>query len=487
MTDTETLRKTVKEGLDYIKTQKDIRDAEVFVSWYDNITVRINYTSDIPCNGVQEPKNILGYGIGIFASFNTPDGLKTGYGSETSDFTVNGIKSALGKARINSVFDLDFRSLPGPSGDEIKTVTEDRSFEKEIDDEQIISLGWKAIQSAVLEFDRNRHSESLVVGGDINILFEKMSVGNTNGLLVSDQSSVISSSITAMIENRDAKGTGWNISTRLRDFNPELAGIMAAKSTISSIGGTRINTGKYKVIFGPQAVAMLFSEMIISALSLNSIDSGNSPFVNRYGEMVANKNLNIYDYGAMPGGVASKEFTCEGVPAGRTDLIRQGRLVGFLANHYYAQKLGTNAVGFSPRNGFKFGRGGGRDYRRKNSIYATNLIIEGSHETDTNGLLSRVKNGIYIGRLWYLYPVYGLAKADFTGTITGDSYIIKDGKIVSALKPNTVRITDNFVKLLRDVVAVSKNKKPTQLWDTEEVIYAPEIAVKGIRLESIAE
>ena len=130
---------------------------------------------------------------------------------------------------------------------------------------------------------------------------------------------------------------------------------------------------------------MLFSEMIISALSLNSIDSGNSPFVKRFGEIVANKNLNIYDSGSMPGGAASKVYTCEGVPAGRTDLIKRGRLVGFLANHYYAQKLGSNVISFSPRNGFKFGRGGGRDYKRKNSIYATNLIIEGIRETDLRG------------------------------------------------------------------------------------------------------
>ena len=58
MIELENLRKIVEQGLEYIKSQTDIQDAEVFVSWYDNITVRLNYTSDIPCNGVQEPINI---------------------------------------------------------------------------------------------------------------------------------------------------------------------------------------------------------------------------------------------------------------------------------------------------------------------------------------------------------------------------------------------------------------------------------------------
>ncbi len=175
------------------------------------------------------------------------------------------------------------------------------------------------------------------------------------------------------------------------------------------------------------------------------------------------------------------------MPAARTDLIEKGRLVGFLANNYYSKKLQSNIAEFPARNGFKFGRGGGRDYKRQNSIYPTNIVIEGGRENDASELLSKMKNGVYVGRLWYLYPVYGLAKADFTGTVIGDSYIIENGKMSSPLKPNTVRITDNFVKLLNDVIGISKDKKPTQLWDAEEVIYAPEIAVKAIRLNNIAD
>ncbi len=471
----------------FIKSQDDIKDAEVFVSWYDNITVRFNYTSDIPCNGVQEPKNILGYGVGVFASFKTEEGLKTGYGSETADLSSEGVKSALAKARANAVLDPNYKSLPDASSDKKDIDIMDINFDKEVSEEHIISLGWKTIESAVKEFQNKEFSKSLIVGGDINILLEKMAVGNTNGLFATDCSQFISSAVTAMIENENAKGTGWNVGNSIIDFNPEIAGSMAAVSAINSIGGRRIETGKYNVIFGPQAVSMLFSEMIISALSLNSIDKGNSPYVKKFGQIVASKNLNIYDDGAMAGGPASKKFTCEGIPTARSSLIEKGRLVGFLTNNYYSKKLQSNITEFPARNGFKFGRGGGRDYKRQNSIYATNFMIEGNRENSSTELLSKVKDGIYIGRLWYLYPVYGLAKADFTGTVIGDSYIIKNGEIVSALKPNTVRITDNFVKLLNDIVGISKDKKPTQLWDAEEVIHAPEIAVKGIRLNSIAD
>lgn len=481
------LRDLVEQGLRYIKSQSDVQDAEVFVSWYDNITVRLSYTSDIPCNGVQEPKNILGYGIGVFASFKTADGLKTGYGSETADLTLDGVKTALGKARANAVFDPDFVSLPMPTSDTRDIHLNDINFDIEITEEHIIYLGWKTVETSVREFKDRGYSKSLIVGGDINILIEKMAVGNTNGLLARDCSQFISSAVTAMVENENAKGTGWNVGNSINDFNPEVAGTMAAASAVNSIGGRRIKNGKYKVIFGPQAVAMLCNEMIISALSLDSIDKGNSPYVKKFGQIVAHKNLNIYDHGSLTGGAASKAFTCEGVPTRRTNLIENGRLTGFLTNNYYSKKQQSNIAEFPPANGFKFGRGGGRDYKRQNSIYATNFVIEGSRELDSEELITKVKNGIYIGRLWYLYPVYGLAKADFTGTAIGDSYLIENGRISGALKPNTVRITDNFAKLLNDIIGISKNKKQTQLWDAEEVIHAPEIAVKGIRLDSIAD
>ena len=193
MIELENLLKIVDQVLEYITSHTDIQDAEIFVSWYYNITVRLNYTSDIACNGVQEPKNILGYGVGVFVSLKTPDGLKTGYGSDTADLTLSGVKSALRKARVNAVLDPDYKSLPNPvtHGNDID-VTE-MNFEKEVTDEQIISLGWKTIESAIKEFQKKNISKSLIVGGDINIILEKMDGGNTNGRLESYFSSLISS------------------------------------------------------------------------------------------------------------------------------------------------------------------------------------------------------------------------------------------------------------------------------------------------------
>jgi predicted Zn-dependent protease len=482
----ENLRKCVRDGISFIKSQEDIKEAEIFASWNDNLTARINYTSDIPCSGVHEPKNIVGYGVGILAVFNTPEGIKIGFGSDTGDLSLEGIKRALEKARQNAVSDPDFKSLPSPSDESPRLISYHDVNVMDLTDEEMVSLGWRALKGALLAFKEAGFLRSLIVGGDVTILKERIAVGNTHGIDDFDESSALFSSITAMIEEMNAKGTGWTTATHLDRFKPEEAGEMAARSAIGTIGGKRIESGKYNVVFGRQAIAMLFSELIISALSLNSIDSGNSPFVGKLGKEVASPIVCIYDDGTRLFEVGTKKITCEGLPTGRTDLINRGRLVGFLSNHYYAKKYESNIVKFTPRNGFRFGDGG-RDFKRTTSIFATNLVIEGTREVDSDKLISRIKNGIYIGRLWYLYPIHGLIKADFTGTVIGDSYIIKNGKLEEPLKPNTVRISDNFVNLLQNIIAISKEKKPTFIWDSKEIVIAPEIAVKGMNLENVAE
>ncbi len=482
----EHLRKCVKEGIQLVQSQDDIKEAEIFASWNDNLTVRINYTSDIPCNGVHEAKNIVGYGVGILAVFETSEGLKIGSGSDTGDLSLEGIRRALDKARQNMVSDPNFKSIPPPPDETPKLISYHDVNVMDLTDEDMVALGWSALKGALLTLKDAGFLKSLIVGGDVTILKQKMAVANTLGIDDYDESTALFASITSMIEEKDAKGTGWTTATHLDKFRPEEAGTMAAISAISTIGGTRISSGSYNVVFGRQAVAMLFSEMIISALSLNSIDSGNSPFVGKLGEKVASDIVSIYDDGARLWEVGSKKITCEGIPTGRTDLIEEGRLVGFLSNNYYANKLKSNVAKFTPRNGFRFGDLG-RDFRQNNSIFATNLVIEGTRELDSRKLISSVKDGIYIGRLWYLYPVHGLVKADFTGTVIGDSYIIRNGRLEEPLKPNTVRISDNFVNLLQNIVGISKEKKTTMIWDSKEVVIAPEIAVKGMRLENVAE
>jgi predicted Zn-dependent protease len=302
-----------------------------------------------------------------------------------------------------------------------------------------------------------------------------------------------------MVEARQAKGSGWSTGTRLDHFTDE-AGVEAAQNATAAVGGHRVPSGTYTVVLGRQPVTDLLNNLVVPACTASAFYSSSTPFLGKLGRRVASSSLTIYDDGARPGLMGSKGITCEGVPTGRTDLIRDGLLVGCLSNWYETQRLLRDAglaskLGASgapaeaalvPRNGFRFGDGGGRQFDSQPSIAASNVIVEGSEPMSSADLLGHVKDGLYIGRIWYTYPINGPSAGDFTCTVVGDSYIIRDGRIEAPLRPNTVRINDNIANVLNNIVGITKDVKGTIVWAADEVVYAPEVAVRGVRVEEIA-
>jgi PmbA protein len=138
----------------------------------------------------------------------------------------------------------------------------------------------------------------------------------------------------------------------------------------------------------------------------------------------------------------------------------------------------------TPRNGFRFARGGGRHYDSQPGIHATNIIIPGdmSHQD----LLRVVGDGLYIGRIWYTYPVNGLRAGDFTATVVGDSFVIRGGQLAEPIRPNTLRINDNIHRVLQGILGVGREARPTIVWAADEIVYAPEIAVEALEVQPIA-
>ncbi|GAN33548.1 MAG: TldD/PmbA family protein [Candidatus Brocadia sp. AMX2] len=481
----EELQSCVRNGIDFVKKQKDVIDAEIFASWNEQITVRLNYTSDIPCSGVQEPKSTQLSGIGLLVVFKTGKEIKIGFGSASHTITPKGIVEAFNKAKKNKIHDSDFKSLPVSIGKPVLENYHDPAV-MEISDEAIIDLGWRGLKGALTEYNQKHFIKSIIVGGDVTIKKERMAIVNTKGIDDFDESTILTTNITSMIEMERVKGTGWNTSTHLSGFYPEEAGRESAESAIRTIGGERIAAGTYNVVFGRQPVTDLFTNLVIPALSLSSINTSDTPFLGKLGQKIASELLTVYDDGTIKGAIGSKKISCEGIPTGRTDLIHNGFLVGFLANNYLSKKLANKIVSFTPRNGFRFEKGG-RNYTMQPQICPTNIVIGGKEEVPSQSLLSKINDGIYIGRIWYTYPINGLAAGDFTSTIIADSYLVKGGKIVKPLKPNTVRINNNITDILDKIIAVSNDKRQTVVWGGEEVVLAPEIAVQDIKLENISD
>lgn len=507
------LKKAAEEGLALLQSQEDVEEAEVFVAANGVLLTRLNYTSHIPCNGVEEPKSVVNYGVGVQAVFRGADGVRrTGFGSEPSDLSPDGVRSAFEKARHGAVVDPEFTTLARPTGEERRLSEYHDPKLMEIRDVDLVDAGWKVVNGALRVFETSEPLSSLagsperlrdlglIVGGDVTILQERMAIASSAMPVVqTDESTLIMSFVTSMVERERSKGSGYSASTTLKGFTDE-AGMEAAKNAVRGVGGVRVPGGDYRVVLGRGAVMELLHYLVVPGLETAMFYAAGSPFMGKLGRQVASPKFSLYDDGAAKGLVGSKGITCEGLPTGRTELIRDGVLVGLLSNYYESQrlqrdprakeKLGVDPrewpSAFVPRNGFRFARGGGRHFDAQPGIHPTNVIVPGDVES-TEALCRMVGDGLYIGRLWYTYPINGLRAGDFTGTVVADSYVIRGGRLAEPIKPNTLRLNDNILNVLGGIIGVSKEAKPTLVWAADEITYAPEIAVEKLHVDAIAE
>jgi PmbA protein len=180
--------------------------------------------------------------------------------------------------------------------------------------------------------------------------------------------------------------------------------------------------------------------------------------------------------------------------------VRDGKLVGLLSNFYdshrlagdesRAAKLGESAPprpAFPPRNGYRGGEGGGRRFDSALRSGATNIVMkarDGRSETD---LIKKVRKGIYVGRVWYTYPINGQRAGDFTCTVSGDSYLIENGKLTTSIKPNSLRINAHIDDVFGAASAVGSRLLPTFVWGQPEAFYLPALVVDKLPLRSTTE
>jgi PmbA protein len=507
-----TLRRAAREALAYVAAQPDVREAEAFVASNGALFARLNYTSHIPSNGVEEPKSLASYGLGLRVAFASPEGTRLGFGSEPSDLSLAGVGRAFEKARRAAVADPDFVSLPKPTGAPRTLIRYHDPQVMRLKDRALVDAGWVLVEGALEVFSSAEellaqvHTPQevpdlgLILGGDITVLQERVALASSHFPRVeSDESTMVMAFLTAMVEAKDAKGSGFWAGTHLAGLSPEPGGL-AARNAVRAMDGVRLRDGVYRVIFGPQAIMDILQGILLPSLHLDTFHAGASTFQGKLTRAVASELLNIYDDGARPGYAASKGMTDEGLPTGRTDLVRRGHLVGLLANHYRSQqvlrdprareKLGVDPKehreALAPRNGFRFG-GGGRHFDRPPGVFGTNVVIEGTAPLPQAQLLGLVGDGLYIGRLWYTYPINGLAAGDFTGTVVADSFLIENGRLGRPIRANAIRINDNIHNILEHVLGVGDRPRATLVWASDEITHTPEIAVANVHVQEIGE
>jgi predicted Zn-dependent protease len=499
------LKSFTREAARVLARERELASYEIYCATAEHRIARLAYTSDIPSRGLEEFKSIHADGFQLRIAMRR-DPHEVGVAFEAGDFTSDSVRDAIRRARSAAVVDPHFPGFPSVPLDR-KPARSAKSDLAGVGDGAIAGAAWDVLDGALTTFAKrpaNLRTEQpgLIIGGDVSVIRDRIAMFNSNFAEVrTDESAHFNASVTSIVESLDAKGTatalGDSIAAMRRDSR--VLGRDAVRRALALAHGARPASGKFRVVLGPQPVAEILNYMVMGSLTTGAFHAASSAYHAKFGASVMDSRLSLSDDPAFGAGAMRRRITCEGIPAHRVQLIREGKLVGLLSNFYdthrlltdehRAEKLGAGAsadLDFPALSGYRLGEGGGRRFDASPGSAGTNVVMRARGGVIDRELVRAVGDGIYVGRIWYTYPINGQRAGDFTCTVTGDSYLVRDGKLAVPLAPNCLRINANIAQVFEHPLAVGSRPRPATVWGSPEAYYVPAIAVGPIDLAEVA-
>jgi len=499
------LKSFTREASRILAREKDLASYEVYCATAEHRIARLAYTSDIPSRGLEEFKSLHADGFQLRIAMRR-DSHEVGAAFEAGDFSSDSVRDAIRRARSAAVVDPHFSGFPTAALGR-KLVPSERSDLARVGDGAIAAAAWDVLAGALDAFAKRPAGArtarpGLIIGGDVSVICDRVAIFNSNFAEVrTDESAHFSASVTSIIESLDAKGTATALgdSTAAMRRDARVIGGDAVRRALALAHGARPAAGKFRVLLGPQPVAEILNYMVMGSLTTGAFHAASSAFHARFGASVMDSRLSLVDDPAFSAGAIRRRITCEGIRTRRVELIRDGKLAGLLSDFYdthrlltdehRAEKLGKNApakLDFPPVSGYRLGEGGGRRFDASPGTAGTNVVMRARGGVSDRELVRAVGDGIYVGRIWYTYPINGQRAGDFTCTVTGDSYLIRDGEIAEPLAPNCLRINANIAQVFERPFAVGSRPRPATVWGSPEAYYVPAIAADSIALAEVA-
>ncbi|TMB66438.1 MAG: TldD/PmbA family protein [Chloroflexi bacterium] len=201
-----------------------------------------------------------------------------------------------------------------------------------------------------------------------------------------------------------------------------------------------VKAGTYPVVLDP-ILAGVFCHEAFGHLSESDFVYENERMkeIMVLGKQFGQPHLNIVDGAAVPGLRGSFKYDDEGAAAQKTDLIREGILVGRLHSRETAGKMGEAVTGNARA----------LDYRFPPIVRMTNTYIEPG-ELNFEDLIADIDEGVY-ARNWF----GGTTSMEMFTFSAGEAYMIRNGKIAEMLRP--VKLTGNLFTTLMNIDALGND------------------------------
>jgi PmbA protein len=245
-------------------------------------------------------------------------------------------------------------------------------------------------------------------------------------------------------EGKKPRSAGaFKISRSLEQLDLEGCLKEAAEKTISHLNYEKIKSGKYRVVFSPDAFLSLLSAFSNLFNAQNILDKQSLSTPDSLGKPIASPLLSVCDDALHPDNVAAETFDGEGTPTRRVSLITEGVLTGFLHSSGTAKRLNAQPTGHA-------------NIGAKVTVGSHFYHVFPGASAEQEYSLANAENVILIDDLQALHAGVKALQGSFS--LPFDGWLVENGKLTSI---ESATVAGDFLELLQSIIFVEKEAELT--------------------------
>lgn len=386
---------------------------------------------------VKNTSNSISLGVGI----RVIDGEKTGY-AFTNDLSWDKLIETAQTAAIiaNSNSQIKIKGL-----NKQKTSNNLYNYNKNLVQNSTktqINLLRRAYDAA-----KNFSPQIQKVSANLSSSLSYITIANSEGLMISDSRPQVRIMVSSTASNKVTKTTAsannggrYNIDFFVSNITPEQIGRKASEEAIILLDARNAPMGEIPVVLDSSESGVMIHEAIGHPLELDSIRNKTSVMWDKYGQIVANPNVTIYDNPNIPGFRGSYNIDDEGMATSDCLLVENGKLVGFMNDYLNAKLMNHERNAHGRRQSYRFPP----IPRMSNTILAAG-------DYNPNEIIQSVKFGI-LAKSFQGGMVNSTGKFTFSINL---GYLIENGKLTAPIKNAT--LIGNNLQILKRIEMVGND------------------------------
>ncbi len=415
-----------KNGADFVEAR------------YDDLTLTtINYTNE----QVKESSTKQRRGLGVMTYVNGSPGY-----SFTPDISIDAIRNttlrALGIAKATDPLNMMKVRYDDRPVIKDKVLPKIKVHPKTVEFDEKLDMLKRGVSAA-----KEKVEAQSTIGLWGELWGDKLFV-NSEGSEIYWTPNLVDFRITAiaMTETTQARGgdaIGQSIGMELFDnerYHPETLGANAGTWCKEQTEAVAAPAGKQRALVGPRMGGVLAHESFGHLSESDFVVTGMSPIADRLGEQLGSEKATIIDEGITSYGGFFLPYDDQGTKTGKTTLMENGTLIGYLHDRGTANKMNTSTTGNSRAITFMFPP----IPRMKNTYFEPgDITFEEAAEQVGDGIYTAGTSG---------------GQANMDGTFLfkcSRGYLIENGEITKPIKD--AALSGQILDFIQQIEGVTKS------------------------------